>query len=186
MSQINLFSKFSSMASQNDVMNLANELQKQGVISSREKLKLENEMFEAQMNIYSQKREMFQLDRKESNLLKNIYGVYKKINTRVDNIYLADKELGKQKKHLIVTEKRLLKLQTDKSDESQKEAAILEKLIKKDKLSLEINKQKSKIAKDALSPMAKAYGTMRNLFKIDNMVVKGLLSGILSIGTGLV
>jgi hypothetical protein len=186
MSQINLFSKFSSMASQNDVMNLANELQKQGVISSREKLKLENEMFEAQMNIYSQKREMLQLDRKESNLLKNIYGVYKKINTRVDNIYLADKELGKQKKVLIVTEKRLLKLQNDKSGQSKKEAEILEKLIKKDKLSLEINKQKSKIAKDALSPMAKAYGTMRNLFKIDNMVVKGLLSGILSIGTGLV
>lgn len=186
MSQINLFSKFSSMASQNDVMNLANDLQKQGVISSREKLKLENEMFEAQMNIYSQKREMFQLDRKESNLLKNIYGVYKKINTRVDNIYLADKELGKQKKHLIVTEKRLLKLQKDGSEESKKEAAILEKLIKKDTLSLEINKQKSKIAKDALPPMVKAYGTMRNLFKIDNMVVKGLLSGILSIGTGLV
>lgn len=186
MSQINLFSKFSSMASQNDVMNLANELQKEGVISSRERLKLENEMFEAQMNIYSQKREMLQLDRKESNLLKNIYGVYKKINTRVDNIYLADKELGKQKKVLIVTEKRLLKLQNDQTDQSQKEAEILEKLIKKDKLSLEINKQKSKIAKDALSPMVKAYGTMRNLFKIDNMVVKGLLSGVLSIGTGLV
>lgn len=186
MSQINLFSKFSSTASQNDVMNLANELQKQGVISSRERLKLENEMFEAQMNIYSQKREMLQLDRKESNLLKNIYGVYKKINTRVDNIYLADKELGKQKKVLIVTEKRLLKLQNDKSEQSKKEAEILEKLIKKDKLSLEINKQKSKIAKDALPPMVKAYGTMRNLFKIDNMVVKGLLSGILSIGTGLV
>ena len=186
MSQINLFSKFSSTASQNDVMNLANELQKQGVISSRERLKLENEMFEAQMNIYSQKREMFQLDRKESNLLKNIYGVYKKINTRVDNIYLADKELGKQKKGLIVTEKRLLKLQNDKSEQSKKEAEILEKLIKKDKLSLEINKQKSKIAKDALPPMVKAYGTMRNLFKIDNMVVKGLLSGIISIGTGLV
>ena len=31
MSQINLFSKFSSMASQNDVMNLANELQKEGI-----------------------------------------------------------------------------------------------------------------------------------------------------------
>lgn len=186
MSQINLFSKFSSMASQNDVMNLANELQKEGVISSRERLKLENEMFEAQMNIYSQKREMLQLDRKESNLLKNIYGVYKKINTRVDNIYLADKELGKQKKVLIVTEKRLLKLQNDKSGQYQKEAEILEKLIKKDKLSLEINKQKSKIAKDALSPMVKAYGTMRNFFKMDNMVVKGLLSGILSIGTGLV
>ena len=186
MSQINLFSKFSSTASQNDVMNLANELQKQGVISSRERLKLENEMFEAQMNIYSQKREMLQLDRKESNLLKNIYGVYKKINTRVDNIYLADKELGKQKKVLIVTEKRLLKLQNDKSGQSKKEAEILEKLIKKDKLSYEINKQKSKIAKDALPPMVKAYGTMRNLFKIDNMVVKGLLSGILSIGTGLV
>lgn len=186
MSQINLFSKFSSMASQNDVMNLANELQKQGVISSRQRLKLENEMFEAQMNIYSQKREMLQLDRKESNLLKNIYGVYKKINTRVDNIYLADKELGKQKKGLIVTEKRLLKLQNDKSGQSKKEVEILEKLIKKDKLSYEINKQKSKIAKDALPPMVKAYGTMRNLFKIDNMVVKGLLSGILSIGTGLV
>ena len=70
MSQINLFSKFSSIAGQNDVMNLANELQKEGVISSRQRLKLENEMFEAQMNIYSQKREMLQLDRKESNLLK--------------------------------------------------------------------------------------------------------------------
>lgn len=186
MSQINLFSKFSSIAGQNDVMNLANELQKEGVISSRQRLKLENEMFEAQMNIYSQKREMLQLDRKESNLLKNIYGVYKKINTRVDNIYLADKELGKQKKVLIVTEKRLLKLQNDKSGQSKKEAEILEKLIKKDKLSLEINKQKSRIAKDALPPMVKAYGTMRNLFKMDNMVVKGLLSGILSIGTGLV
>lgn len=186
MSQINLFSKFSSMASQNDVMNLANDLQKQGVISSRQRLKIENEMFEAQMNIYSQKREMLQLDRKESNLLKNIYGVYKKINTRVDNIYLADKELGKQKKGLIVTEKRLLKLQNDKSGYSKKEVEILEKLIKKDKLSYEINKQKSKIAKDALPPMVKAYGTMRNLFKIDNMVIKGLLSGILSIGTGLV
>ena len=58
MSQINLFSKFSSIAGQNDVMNLANELRKQGVISSRERLKLENEMFEAQMNIYSQKREI--------------------------------------------------------------------------------------------------------------------------------
>ena len=34
--------------------------------------------------------------------------------------------------------------------------------------------------------MVKAYGTMRNFFKMDNMVVKGLLSGILSIGTGLV
>ena len=150
MSQINLFSKFSSIAGQNDVMNLANELQKEGVISSRQRLKLENEMFEAQMNIYSQKREILQLDRKESNLLKNIYGVYKKINTRVDNIYLADKELGKQKKVLIVTEKRLLKLQNDKSGQSKKEAEILEKLIKKDKLSLEINKQKSRIAKDAL------------------------------------
>ena len=131
MSQINLFSKFSSMASQNDVMNLANELQKEGVISSREKLKLENEMFEAQMNIYSQKREMLQLDRKESNLLKNIYGVYKKINTRVDNIYLADKELGKQKKVLIVTEKRLLKLQNDQTDQSQKEAENAEKHLAK-------------------------------------------------------